>query len=40
LGLSYKPTWNTVFKGDYTVLRTAAGTGEGETLRLGVGYQF
>jgi hypothetical protein len=40
LGLSYKPTWNTVFKGDYTVLRTAAGTGQGETLRLGVGYQF
>ncbi len=39
-GLSYKPTWNTVFKGDYTLLRTAAGTGEGETLRLGVGYQF
>ncbi|HEV8264549.1 MAG TPA: hypothetical protein VGQ06_06335 [Gemmatimonadales bacterium] len=40
LGLSYKPTWNTVFKGDYEVRRTAAGTGEGETLRLGVGYQF
>jgi hypothetical protein len=40
LGLSYKPTWNTVFKGDYTLLRTAAGTGQGETLRLGVGYQF
>lgn len=40
LGLAYKPTWNTVFKGDYTVLRTAAGTGAGETLRLGVGYQF
>ena len=39
-GLAFKPTWNTVFKGDYTVLRTAAGTGEGETLRLGVGYQF
>lgn len=39
-GLSFKPTWNTVFKGDYTLLRTAAGTGEGETLRLGVGYQF
>jgi hypothetical protein len=39
-GLAYKPTWNTVFKGDYEVLRTAGGTGEGETLRLGVGYQF
>jgi hypothetical protein len=40
LGLAYKPTWNTVFKGDYEVRRTAAGTGQGETLRLGVGYQF
>jgi hypothetical protein len=40
LGLAYRPTWNTVFKGDYEVRRTAAGTGEGETLRLGVGYQF
>lgn len=39
-GLGYKPTWNTVFKGDYEVRRTAAGTAEGETLRLGVGYQF
>jgi hypothetical protein len=40
LGLTYKPTSNTAFKGDYEVRRTAAGTGEGETLRLGVGYQF
>ncbi len=40
LGLTFKPTWNTVFKGDYTLLRTAAGTGEGEVLRFGVGYQF
>ena len=39
-GLAYKPTWNTVFKGDYEVRRTAAGTAQGETLRLGVGYQF
>jgi hypothetical protein len=41
-GLTYKPTWNTAFKGDYEVRRTAAGggLGEGETLRLGVGYQF
>jgi hypothetical protein len=39
-GLAYKPTWNTVFKGDYGVLRTAGGSREGETLRLGVGYQF
>jgi hypothetical protein len=40
LGLAYKPTSNTVFKGDYEIRRTAAGSGEGETLRLGVGYQF
>lgn len=40
VGLAYKPTWNTVFKGDYEIRRTAAGTAEGETLRLGVGYQF
>jgi hypothetical protein len=40
LGLAYRPTWNTIFKGDYEVRRTVAGTGEGETLRLGVGYQF
>lgn len=39
-GLTYKPTWNTAFKGDYEIRRTAAGTAEGETLRLGVGYQF
>jgi hypothetical protein len=42
LGLTYKPTWNTAFKGDYEIRRTAAagGLGEGETLRLGIGYQF
>ena len=40
LGLAYKPTWNTVFKGDYEIRRTAAGTAEGEILRLGMGYQF
>jgi hypothetical protein len=40
LGLAYKPTWNTVFKGDYEIRRTAAGSAEGETLRFGVGYQF
>lgn len=41
-GFTYKPTWNTAFKGDYEVRRTAAGGGVGarETLRLGVGYQF
>ena len=40
LGLAYKPTSNTVFKGDYEIRRTAAGSGQGETLRFGVGYQF
>jgi hypothetical protein len=40
LGLAYKPTWNTVFKGDYEIRRTVAGTAEAETLRLGMGYQF
>ena len=40
LGLVYKPTWNTAFKGDYEIRRTAAGTAEGEILRFGMGYQF
>ncbi len=40
VGLAYKPVGNVVFKGDYEVRRTAAGTGARETLRLGVGYQF
>jgi hypothetical protein len=39
-GLSYKPTWNTAFKGDYRLVRTAAGTAEYEVLALGVGWQF
>lgn len=40
LGVSYKPTWNTAFKGDYQLRRNAAGVGEGEVVSLGVGYQF
>jgi hypothetical protein len=40
VGLSYKPTWNTAFKGDYQLLRNRAGAGEAEVLSLGVGYQF
>jgi len=40
LGLSYKPTWNTVFKGDYQLNRNAAQSGEYEVFSLGVGYQF
>lgn len=39
-GLAYKPTWNTAFKGDYQVIRNAAGTAAGEVLSLGIGYQF
>lgn len=40
LGLSYKPVYNVVFKGDYQLQRTKAGLGEGEVLSLGLGYQF
>jgi hypothetical protein len=39
-GLSYKPLYNVVFKGDYQLQRNKAGVGEGEVLALGVGYQF
>ena len=39
-GVTYKPTWNTAFKGDYALLRNAAGVSESEVLSLGVGYQF
>jgi len=39
-GITYKPTWNTAFKGDYQLLRNADGAGESEVLSLGVGYQF
>jgi len=40
MGLSYKPVYNVVFKGDYQLQRTAGDGGEGEVLSLGVGYQF
>jgi hypothetical protein len=40
LGVSYKPVYNVVFKGDYQLQRNKAGIGEGELLSLGVGYQF
>jgi hypothetical protein len=40
LGLSYKPVYNVIFKGDYQIRRTKAGVGEDEQLSLGVGYQF
>jgi hypothetical protein len=39
-GLSYKPIYNVVFKGDYQLQRNKAGIGESELLSLGVGYQF
>jgi hypothetical protein len=39
-GLSYKPLYTVVFKGDYQLQRNKAGVGEGELLALGVGYQF
>jgi len=39
-GLSYKPIYNVVFKGDYQLQRNKAGVGEGEVFALGVGYQF
>jgi hypothetical protein len=40
VGVTYKPTWNTAFKGDYQLLRNAGGVGEREVLSLGVGFQF
>jgi len=39
-GLSWKPLWNVVFKGDYQLRRNRAGLGEQEAVALGVGYQF
>jgi hypothetical protein len=39
-GLSYKPVYNVVFKGDYQLQRTKSSLVEGEVLSLGVGYQF
>jgi hypothetical protein len=39
-GFTYKPTWNTAFKGDYQLVRDAAGVGEHDVLSLGVGFQF
>jgi hypothetical protein len=39
-GLTYKPVYNVVFKGDYQLQRTRAGVAEGELLSVGVGYQF
>jgi hypothetical protein len=40
VGLSYRPTYNTVFKGDYQLLHNRSGANEVEVLSLGIGYQF
>jgi hypothetical protein len=40
IGLSYKPVYNVVFKGDYQLRRNKAHVGQDEVLALGVGYQF
>jgi hypothetical protein len=39
-GLTYKPTWNTAFKGDYQLQRNQTGVGERDVLSLGIGFQF
>jgi hypothetical protein len=39
-GLTYKPTWNTAFKGDYQLVRNRGAVAEHEVLSLGVGFQF
>jgi len=40
VGLTYKPTYNTVFKGDCQLLHNRSGIGEVNVLSLGIGYQF
>ena len=40
LGLSYKPLYNVIFKGDYQLRRNKAGLDQNEVLALGVGYEF
>ncbi len=39
-GLSYKPLWNVVFKGDYQLRRNRGGVAQDDVLALGIGYQF
>lgn len=39
-GLTYKPVYNVVFKGDYQLRRNKGGVGEDQLFNLGVGYQF
>lgn len=39
-GLTYKPLYNVVFKGDYQLRRNKAGADEDQLFNLGVGYQF
>lgn len=40
VGLTYKPLWNVVVKGDYQLLRNRAHVGAGEIMSFGIGYQF
>jgi hypothetical protein len=40
LGVSYKPLWNVVFKGDYQLRRNQSHQSQGEVASLGIGYQF
>jgi hypothetical protein len=40
LGLTYKPLYNVVFKGDYQLRRNKASVGQDQLFNLGVGYQF
>jgi hypothetical protein len=39
-GLTYKPIYNVVVKGDYTLQRNKANAGETNFVRLGIGYSF
>jgi hypothetical protein len=39
-GLTFKPTVNVAFKGDFQLRRNQAGQGEDQVLSFGIGYQF
>jgi hypothetical protein len=39
-GLTYRPVYNVVFKGDYQLRRNQAGEGQFQLLNLGIGYEF
>ena len=40
LGVTYKPVWNVVFKGDYQLRRDRSNVDQPEVVSLGIGYQF